>query len=236
MKLVEVMACIDWVEKHGVNATQGYKYAEAADIYAAVRGELARRYIMVTPIFVDAQFEARQSKSGATGVICTVKGELRFTDTETGEVDAVPMFGQGSDSLDKALYKAMTGAMKNALMHKFLIPTGADPEHEPKQAIPAPQGLDAVKRQMGAPPAPTGMLFPNYGNAKGQPISGADLATLNFYAGGARKSLADPAKAKFHDAERRLLAAIEAEITRKARNEAHDEPPPPSDDDMPPPV
>lgn len=236
--MVEVMACIDWVAKNGVNATQGYKYATASDVYDAVRGELARRYVMVTPFVASVEFADRQARSGATGVVCTVKGELRFTDAETGEVEAVPMFGQGSDSLDKALYKATTGAMKNALVHKFLIPTGDDPEVEPKQSIPAPQGLENIKRQMGLQSgggAQTSMLLPNYGNAKGQPIAGAALETLTFYANGARKSLADPAKAKFHDAERRLLAAIDAEIARQ-KSQFDDGPPPPSDDDMPPPM
>ena len=46
-------------------------------------------------------------------------------------------------------------------------------------------------------------------------IRGASGQDLEFYATGARRTLADPGKARFHDKERALLAAIEAEQARQ---------------------
>lgn len=66
--------------------------------------------------------------------------------------------------------------------------------------------------------APSGELphtLPNYGKAKGQPIVGASMGDLEYYANGCRKSIADKDKARFHDKERAMLAAIEAEIQRQ---------------------
>lgn len=60
-----------------------------------------------------------------------------------------------------------------------------------------------------------GMVFPNYGRSKGAPIVGASMQDLEFYANGARRSLNDPSKSRWHDKERQLLAAIEAEIARQ---------------------
>jgi hypothetical protein len=60
-----------------------------------------------------------------------------------------------------------------------------------------------------------GMLLPNYGRSKGAPVYGASLQDLEFYANGARRSLADPSKSRWHDKERQLLASIEAEIARQ---------------------
>lgn len=57
--------------------------------------------------------------------------------------------------------------------------------------------------------------LPNYGRAKGHPIAGASDDDLEFYANGARRSIADPAKERFHAQERALLAAIEAEQARR---------------------
>ena len=107
----------------------------------------------------------------------------------------------------------------------------------------------AASRQQSSAPsrAPTGggdgMLLPNYGRSKGMPVSGASLQDLEFYANGARRSLADPSKSRWHDKERQLLAAIEAEIARQRGEEPSssssssgafgDEPPPPGDDDAP---
>lgn len=77
-------------------------------------------------------------------------------------------------------------------------------------------------------------VFPNYGRSKNKPIRGASEQDLDFYANGARRSLADPGKARFHDKERGLLAAIEAEQARqRAEGGGSGEPPPPGDDDAP---
>lgn len=61
-----------------------------------------------------------------------------------------------------------------------------------------------------------GLCFPNYGRAKNQPVSGASRGDLDFYAGGCRRTLDDPAKSRWHDKERDLLAAIEAEIAKQS--------------------
>ena len=101
----------------------------------------------------------------------------------------------------------------------------------------------------------TGEVFPPYGRSKGLPIKGATMGDLEFYANGSKRSLADPAKARWHEKERSLLAAIDAEIVRQGGSPNADvppprsssggrsssqsapsfgeEPPPPSDDDIP---
>ncbi len=59
------------------------------------------------------------------------------------------------------------------------------------------------------------MIFPPYGRSKGQPIAGASVQDLEFYINGSRRSLDDPSKARWHDKERVLLAAMEAELARQ---------------------
>ena len=64
------------------------------------------------------------------------------------------------------------------------------------------------------------------------------MQDLDFYANGSRRSLSDPTKARFHDKERVLLAAIEAEIARQGGgggSGGHDmsQIPPPGDEDAP---
>lgn len=76
-------------------------------------------------------------------------------------------------------------------------------------------------------------VFPNYGRSKGAPIQGATMQDLEYYANGARRSLGDPSKSRWHDRERALLASIEAEIARQRGGEGGGghEPPPHGDDD-----
>lgn len=89
----------------------------------------------------------------------------------------------------------------------------------------------------GSPSSGEGLLLPNYGRSKGMPVVGASLQDLEFYANGSRRSLADPGKARWHDKEKQLLAAIEAEIARQRGEDppapSDDGPPPHGDEDMP---
>lgn len=81
-----------------------------------------------------------------------------------------------------------------------------------------------------------GAVFPNYGRSKGAPVVGASMQDLEFYANGARRSLADSSKERFHAKERELLSAIEAEIARQGGGSPPSDdagPPPPGDEDAP---
>lgn len=110
-----------------------------------------------------------------------------------------------------------------------------DGRAEPARAAPA----RAPAAARGG--ADSGMVFPPYGRSKGMPVTGASMQDLEFYANGCRRTLADPGKARWHDKERVLLAAIEAEIARQqGGGGGSDDPgpddshiPPPSDDDAP---
>lgn len=74
---------------------------------------------------------------------------------------------------------------------------------------------DAPPASRRAPSGDSGAVFPNYGRSKGAPVRGASMGDLEFYANGARRSLNDPSKSRWHDKERALLDAIEAEIARQ---------------------
>jgi hypothetical protein len=104
-------------------------------------------------------------------------------------------------------------------------------------ADPAPPTARRAAPGSGA----DGMVFPPYGRSKGAPIAGASVQDLEFYINGSRRSLDDPSKARWHDKERALLAAMEAELARRTGGSggSYTEPddyggaPPPSDDDIP---
>lgn len=252
-KLVEVMACIDRIPKTGHNSFHNYDYTTEADVCEAVRAELAKRCVIILPSCIDSK-EAAVGEKGQR--VFTLKMRMTAHDGETGESLSWDMYGQGADSLDKGAFKAITGAVKYGLLKPFLVPTGDDPERDDgskSTTPPPPAGVAGVKARMKPqpppPPSPRGSarggptVFPNYGNLKGQPIHGAPLKDLQFYANGAKRTLADSTKARFHDAERALLAAIEGEINYQqgadddrelaTQGEPNDGPPPHGDADAP---
>jgi hypothetical protein len=59
-------------------------------------------------------------------------------DARSGEELTVRVAGEGADQGDKAPYKAMTGALKYALLQSFLLATGDDPEDERADARGGP--------------------------------------------------------------------------------------------------
>jgi hypothetical protein len=105
----------------------------------------------------------------------------------------------------------------------------------PDAAAPAPRRAAPSSYGDGGGGGGGGIsVFPNYGRSKGGPIAGASMGDLEYYANGARRSLGDPSKSRWHDRERQLLAAIEAEIARQRGGDAGGgggEPPPHGDDD-----
>jgi len=118
---------------------------------------------------------------------------------------------------------------------------GATPDRAPS-ASPAPRAAPALS---GSGSSGGGMVFPPYGRSKGAPIAGASAQDLEFYIQGSRRSLDDPTKSRWHDKERVLLAAMEAELARQKGGggggshravddfEDPDGPPPFTDDDVP---
>lgn len=157
-KLAEVMGLVERVAKSGRNNFHNYDYATEADIVSSVRGGLAERGVILVPSI--QKIEWTEKAGPKPSKIATITVLFTFMDGESGEKVEFIGMGQGEDASDKAIYKAMTGAEKYALLKTFLIPTGDDPE---KDAAPQQQGNRAappsnnhaaeVKRQLksGAP-------------------------------------------------------------------------------------
>jgi hypothetical protein len=108
---------------------------------------------------------------------------------------------------------------------------------QPVASAPRAQSSSGSSGATGGGGGSGGMptIFPPYGRSRGNPISGASMQDLEFYANGAHRTLNDAGKARFHDKERMLLQAIEAEMAKHkgggSAGGGDEEPPPHSDDD-----
>ena len=127
-KLAEVMSEVKYIQKRGKNAFHGYKYATEADVADKVRESLSAKNIILVPDVQSQELRQITTKKGNTEFIATVKIKFTFYDGDSGETISFHIIGEGQDAGDKAVYKAITGAEKYALMKTFLIPTGDDPE------------------------------------------------------------------------------------------------------------
>lgn len=133
-KLSEVMALMGHIKKEGFNKNQKYRFVRETDVAERASELLSERKIWVHQGVVESGIQPLYTAaSGMEMFLSSVLMEFWFVDGETGEkTDPVRFPGQGVDSGDKGIYKAMTGAEKYFLMKTFLISTGDDPEADEK--------------------------------------------------------------------------------------------------------
>ena len=155
-KMSAAMGEIGRVQKRGRNQAQGYSYARADDVAEEARAVLSRHGIAVFASVAEHGVREVEGKNGKIR-ISTATVEWTFRDGESGEERTVKIPGEGQDSGDKGIYKAMTGSLKYALMLGFLIPTGdGDPERDEEDEPPrrdtrqARANVEAAAEVLGA--------------------------------------------------------------------------------------
>lgn len=127
-KLAKVMSDVKRVPKNGYNSFSKYNYATESDIAEKVRESLSEQNVVMLPDVEEHTTREHVNRKGYTEYIATVMVKFTFIDGDTGENLSIHCAGEGQDPGDKAIYKAITGAQKYALMKAFMIPTGDDPE------------------------------------------------------------------------------------------------------------
>jgi hypothetical protein len=129
-KLAEVRRRIGYVQKRGFNERNNYSYVTAADLAGAVGDILAELGVVIIPRLESISYEPNAGGRTEVARSAQVVMAYTFTDVDTGDEITTKVAGQGLDAGDKAPYKAMTGALKYALLQSFLLATGDDPEDE----------------------------------------------------------------------------------------------------------
>ncbi len=131
-KLAKIMAETWWVEKKGRNSFFNYDYARETDILDAVRSKLAESgvFVFTSVESMDLRETGKRTRDGSPVSQVSVRTKHVFRDADTGESEEVFGYGSGEDAGDKAVYKAITGAMKYFISENFLISTGDDPEKD----------------------------------------------------------------------------------------------------------
>ena len=133
-KLAVVRRRIAYVQKRGHNERKNYNYVTAADIAGAVGDILAELGVVVVPRLESISHEPSRTARSEVEHVARVVMAYTFMDVDTTEEITVKVAGEGLDAGDKAPYKAMTGALKYALLQSFLLATGDDPENESAQS------------------------------------------------------------------------------------------------------
>jgi hypothetical protein len=173
-KLAQIMADTPWVEKKGRNAFFNYDYAKEADIMDAVREKLAEHGVFVFTSVENMEFRetSKKTRDGSPVNLVFVKTRHTFSDGDSGESIEVFGYGCGEDSGDKAIYKAITGAMKYFVSKNFLMSTGDDPEKDEEKDEKVQSAGQGSAAQAGAvEEAPSYTPVPHYRGSPSQSAS-----------------------------------------------------------------
>ena len=167
-KLAEVVAEIDNVEKRGRNEFQKYAYVKAADVAWLVRKALSSRNVYLAADVVEVRNYEIPAREGVMQAV-DIKMQFSFFDGDAPEVPPIVLhsYGTGTDKGDKAVYKAMTGALKYGLRHAFLIPDESDPEADVEtdkatanaKAVGEVKVAELKKKAPAKPEAPTALFY-----------------------------------------------------------------------------
>jgi hypothetical protein len=171
-RLIGVMADLEAIQKTKVNPAQGYAYRGIDDMYNELHKLFVKHGIMTVP-----EVEAVETVSNETArgdrKLMTIHRLVRVKYkimAEDGQYIETVVYGEGNDTSDKALYKALSGAHKYLMIQLFAIPTEdvVEPEQETieveKNNIPKPETKSGDLPQENIPAF--GELLTKMANAK----------------------------------------------------------------------
>lgn len=108
----------------GYNDAQGYEYVKSA-YYRKVLGEGCRSVGLVFKFSIANRLFAPLEKTKNMN-LTTILGTISLIDPDTGEFEDYSILADGSDNLDKGIYKAETMAIKYFVLNNFLLPETQD--------------------------------------------------------------------------------------------------------------
>lgn len=139
-KMHEVMKSIEYLNKDDAVSYGSTKYRAMSEekVTMTVRKELIKQGLVVFPI--------EQSVS-QNGTITTTNTVYKMVNTENPEEFVIlASSGQGADTQDKGVGKAMTYSFKYMLLRTFAIPTGEDPDKVSSDQLDDDAAIAEIKK------------------------------------------------------------------------------------------
>jgi hypothetical protein len=124
------------------NQQQGFAFRGIDDVYSAIAALLPAHGLCIIPRIVSRETVERATRSGGAMFYVTVHAEFDFVSNKDGSKHTASTYGEASDSGDKATNKAMSAALKYAVLMTFTVPTEGDNDadaHTPPETVPTPE-------------------------------------------------------------------------------------------------
>lgn len=128
-KILEVMKSIEYLNKddHVKYRETNYKAISEEKVTSTVRKELIKQGLVVYPVWQEVKKDGNITTTNTTYRMVNVDDPSDFIELASS--------GQGADTQDKGVGKAMTYSFKYMLLRTFAIPTGEDPDKVSSEQI-----------------------------------------------------------------------------------------------------
>lgn len=217
-KLAEVTGEIRNIPKNGFNSHFNYAFATDADVSAALSAELSKRGVQTFVSGEITDVRERTKDNGKTTLLTDVLVTVTFACGETGAEFTVTMPGTGDDSLDKGTYKALTGAVKYALLKTFLVATGDDPENSADGSTGSSGGATAKAPTAPRTASASGGRWTWPFNTEEKGLTVDELKTKTIQWG--LENRFDPDDEKYGAKNLKIRQALEAELAKRGESVA----------------
>lgn len=137
LKLTKVMGEVQRAPQSGTHH-HNYRYHTREDAFI-VRPALVKHGIAVT-----TRSEITDVSTAGKSMLVSMKVEVDFICTDTGQTITAIGIGQGIDSQDQAASKAQTNAIKNAFLNTFLLGTEQHEGYAPEAPAWTPEENQAA--------------------------------------------------------------------------------------------
>ena len=128
-RLLAIMGEAGSMEKGGYNDFNKYSYIKESDVAKKFQDLLVKHGVFMFSSVEEAKSIQVQSAGGKPSILSTVKMLYTFVNVDDPEDDfKVYAAGDGMDTGDKAIYKALTGAHKYVLIRNFNLGSDEDAE------------------------------------------------------------------------------------------------------------
>ena len=142
--IINIMNETEAISKARTNPQQGYKFRGIDDIYNALHSLFAKHGVFITSEVISENREERQTAKGGILLYSILTVKFLFLASDGSSVSCTTK-GEAMDSGDKATNKAMSAALKYALMQMLLIPTEEEKDTEANTPQPQPKPAPAAK-------------------------------------------------------------------------------------------
>lgn len=165
-KMVQIMKDVDAIEKEQKNSFHNYNFRGIDSVFNALHPVFARHGVFMLPHVIEQKREERTTKKQELSIHTVVLVRFVFMCEDGSSVECIAP-GEGSDNGDKSINKAMSSAIKNALLQVFMIPTKEEKDSE----VASPEFTPTTTRvtTIAQPAQPAAPAKPMPIDADGQP-------------------------------------------------------------------